>query len=134
MLTKKKVLLIGLLGTTIFFSPYLYNQTFGCYGSSSFFCSSLYEIVAIITILFPFLMLFSIITYKMKNEIFDAWRNFSTWFIPLSAFIILIAPEDHTSFIAPSTKTMAMGTFLFLYFFISLAIIARKSYQLRGKK
>jgi len=47
--------------------------------------------------------LFSLVTYKMREEIFTAWINFAKWWIPLTIFFTLIAPASDGSFL-PVTK------------------------------
>ncbi len=72
------------------------------------------------------LALFSLITYKMKEEVFQAWRNFSYWFIPLSMVVIALSPQYADGFMmAPSPKGLAVVGTGILYIFISSIIILR---------
>src|SRR3989344_3826778 len=40
---------------------------------------------------FPVLLFFSIITYKMREEVFRAWLHFAYWWIPISLVFIYLA-------------------------------------------
>lgn len=89
----------------------------------------------LIVISFPIipLFLFSLITFKMREEIFQPWWKFARVWIPVSMLAILISPSSSSNFIFPIEK----GTVAFfssaLFVVISLVIIARQSLQLRKK-
>lgn len=88
--------------------------------------------------LIPFLpiFLFSLVTYKMREEVFRAWFNFTKWWVPISIFLILITPDSSGgSFGIPNVFDKGFLAFILaaLFFIISLVIIVRKSLKLRGK-
>lgn len=67
---------------------------------------------------------FSLITYKMRNIVFLAWRNFSYWWIPLSAFLILVTPEGNSVIMSWGKEIPAIGMSA-LYVLISSIIVLR---------
>ena len=44
----------------------------------------------------PTVFVFSLITYFLSENIFRAWFRFTVWFVPLSMFLIFLAPEYST--------------------------------------
>ena len=75
---------------------------------------------------------FSLITYKMRDEIFLSWRKFSFIYLFIYLFIVLISPWMHADF-SPFEKKSNALFLVALYSAISLILIAYKSYQLRKK-
>jgi hypothetical protein len=47
---------------------------------------------AMVFYIFPFVFLFSLVTYFLKDEIFHIWVKFTYVWIPLSMFLVLIIP------------------------------------------
>lgn len=86
--------------------------------------------------LFPFIFLFSLITHKMREEVFRAWFNFAKWWIPISIFLTLIMPGGSGGgFGIPSIFDKEFLAFVLaaLFIIISLIIIITKSLKLRKK-
>ena len=65
----------------------------------------------------PFFVL-AIITYKMRDEVYRAWLRFSYVWVPLSMFLILLAPEYTTDWMYPVVK----GTVAFFSSILYLAL------------
>ncbi len=81
----------------------------------------------------PPLFLLSLITYKMRDEVFKAWIGFAIWFVPLSMIAILLTPvDDGGSWSIPLKGPVALLT-TGLFFVISLSIICWKHFALRKK-
>jgi len=74
-------------------------------------------------VLIPF-FLFSLITYKMKEEVFVRWWKFTRWWIPLTMFLTLITPDSNSVIMSWGKEVPAMGMTI-LYIFISSIIILR---------
>ncbi len=73
--------------------------------------------------------LFSLITYKMREDIFIVWINFAKWWIPLTIFLTLIAPASDSSFLPVNKGSVAFvmtALFSALSFCIIIAKWARK--------
>lgn len=73
----------------------------------------------------------SILTYKMRDEIFAAWISFAKWWVPLSMIAILIAPEViKGSFSVPVKWPLAVFCSAILLL-VSLILIAHKHFTLK---
>lgn len=81
--TKRNVFFIGVIGSVLLVLPAILNQMSSCYQESWFFCSESYEIVAILALPFLFVLLLSLITYFMRDEVFRAWWGFARWWVPV---------------------------------------------------
>jgi hypothetical protein len=128
-LTKKRILFLSFFGLIIQIIS-RYSVDFGVcenYASSCFDLSYLFIIYSIISI--P-LFVFSVITYKLKDEVFISWKNFSIWWIPLSFVIITMFPTDtHGMDFVPIIKGTVSLLLSSLYSVISLVIILYKSFK-----
>lgn len=84
----------------------------------------------------PFLLL----TYKMRDEVFECWRNFSLWSLPiLFFFLFLMAGGGSYGYgiggvVDRWLKGIILSALAILYFATSIVLIARKWLALRGKK
>ncbi len=107
-MTKKRVLIVaGIVAVVPIILEYLgtYNVCDfvlmnGHQGSCPFVMSGM-ELVLFPTI--P-LFLFSLITYKMSEGVFQAWWRFARVFVPLAMFLILITPANTHNWMFPVTK------------------------------
>ena len=73
------------------------------------------------------LFLFSLITYKMRDEVYHAWLRFAYVWIPLSMLAIFVAPEYSYDWMFPVVKgTVAFFSSL-LFLIISLILIAYRA-------
>ena len=127
-LTKKRVLQASTIGAAITsLLAYIFFNT------STSICP--YEITFDCTILslisLP-ILLFSLITYNMRDEVFLSWKKFSFIYLFTYLFIVLISPWRPADF-SPFAKGIDSIRMLGLYTLISLTLIAYKSYQLRKK-
>ena len=81
--TKRNVLFFGLIGplvllvATFYFKVCIYGT--GCEG----YFDPIGYMIPVVIICFPSLF-FSLITYKMRDEIFQSWLKFAIWWIPLT--------------------------------------------------
>ena len=79
------------------------------------------------------LFFFSLITYKMRDEVFRAWLRFAYAWIPLSLLLIFLAPEYTYDWMYPVVKgTVAFFSSL-LFACISLIIILVSWLRSRSK-
>ena len=82
-------------------------------------------------IFLPFLPLFvfSLITYFLREEIFQSWWRFTRIAIPASIVLILLAPSYSSDWMLPIEKgTVAFFTSL-IFVFISVIVIVRAHKQ-----
>jgi hypothetical protein len=128
---KKIILFLGIAGQGIaFLVDYLYKNHL-------FISGDVFDLVlpTLFVLSLP-LLLFSLITYKMREEVFRAWFNFAKWWVPISIFLTLITPGGSGGgFGIPSVFDQEFAAFILaaLFFIISIIIIVREWLKLRGK-
>lgn len=123
-MTRKSVLLMsGILAIVLVLLEYLgtykacdYVLINGHQGNCPFVMS---DIELIFLPVFP-LFLFSLITFKMSEVVFQAWWRFARIFVPLSMFLILITPAYTHNWMFPVTKGTIALALSALFVFISL--------------
>lgn len=83
-------------------------------------------------VLFPTipLLIFSLITYKMRDEVWQSWWKFSRIWIPFSMFAILISPSTGNWMIPIEKGSVALFSMI-LFAIISVSMIAYKHFQLK---
>ncbi len=86
MLTKKNVLIISALymvvfGITVMFNSACYNLRW-CQENLWFFIETFSPLAPV--------FIFTLITYWMRDEVFDAWISFARWFVPIIFVVTLI--------------------------------------------
>ncbi len=52
-------------------------------GSYRGICKDVYGLIVYLFFPLPFVFLLSLITYKMRDEVFRAWWGFAVWFVPM---------------------------------------------------
>lgn len=116
---KRNVLLISLVFVIIFLVS-IFSQEIGLCSSLTF-CSEHFDVIA--EVIFPILplFLFSLITYKMREEVFQLWFRFARVYIPASMLLILLAPSYSSNWMFPYDKGIA--AFLFSSLFIIISIV-----------
>ncbi|GEM_PF-690816 len=128
-MTKKNILIVS-LGYPLYVGLVLFTDKICKFSWCDIGANALIDFLLII--FFPMLpvFIFSLITYKMRDEVFEAWRNFSYWWIPLSIFLILITPESNSVIMSWGKEIPAIGMSL-LYMGISIGVILGKGFKLR---
>lgn len=126
-MTKRNVLLVSFLGLIFFISAFLISVNGLC--SNIYFCDRPHD-DSLAAIFFPFfpLFLFSLITYKMREEVFQSWFRFARIYIPASIALILLAPSYSSNWMFPYDKGRAAFLFSSLFIIISIVkiILARR--------
>lgn len=79
-------------------------------------------------------VIFSIITLKLRDEVFRSWMHFAILWIPLSIFMILMAPDHGGGTLYPTAREMLAIICPALFLIISSGIIVYKWYSLKDKK
>ena len=130
---KKKALpgtaLVGIILLVIF----IYSRQLGiCQSFSYSDCANFFDDFALV--LFPAfpLFIFSLITYKMHDEVWQSWWKFSRIWIPLSMFAILISPSTGNWMIPIEKGSVALVS-ICVFIIISIVLIASGYVQCRKK-
>lgn len=125
MTTKKKVLIGSGVIVVILIVLNLIGTYRLCGGKESGSCMD--ATFDFLMLFFPFLplFLFSLITYRMTETIFQSWWKFARIATPVSMGLILIAPSYSHDWMFPIEKgSVAMMTTV-LFIFLSIIIIIR---------
>jgi hypothetical protein len=100
-------------------------------------CGNFWNIINLLgmfLLLFPPILIFSLITWRFDEKIFDSWIHFSSWWIPLSIFFVLIAPDNQGDWMFPHDKERISLLMAALFVIISVLVITYQTYKLRAKK
>ncbi|NLC31443.1 MAG: hypothetical protein GX765_05340 [Candidatus Moranbacteria bacterium] len=131
-MTKKRLLVITGIAS-IFLVAFNFIGTFNlCGGREYSVCMDV--VFNIFMILFPIipLFLFSLITYKMQDNVFQAWWRFARIWIPISMLAILVSPSNTHNWMFPIEKGTVAFFSAVLFAVISLILII--TWQFKEKK
>ncbi len=138
MISKKKTLAIFIGGFVlqVILVLFAYSNLFeSCYDNLP--CRegflSLVTIISPYTHLFIPLFIFSFVTYRMREEIYQAWFRFTRWWIPLSMLAIFIAPEYSNDWLYPIEKGGVALAVIVVFCTVSILIIGVKYASIRKK-
>lgn len=98
----------------------------------------LFSVIASSVIVFP-IFVFSLITYKMREDVFRAWLHFAYWWVPLTIFISLLSLNSSYGGggLGPVMQDWYMSSLRLalhiLFIIISLIIIAWKYFSTRSR-
>lgn len=138
-MTKQKLLFVGIGAVVLFIALAIADAKLGLNCSiwtetgSIKWCESLF-----LGVLVPFILLvpFSLLTYKMRDEVFRSWLHFAYWWVPISIVLTLLAGGGSGGgFGMSNVLDQEFFAFMFaaLFTIISLIIIARKYFATRHK-
>ena len=133
MLSKRNTLLASLLGIVAFF-VFAFSRELGLCSSDSYSeCASTLEGLAETLLpVFP-VMIFSLVTYLLRIDVYTAWFKFVRWAIPLSLLLILIAPQYDSDWMFPIDKGTVAFAASAIFFVVSLVIILLKYFSTRNR-
>lgn len=132
-MTKKKIALISFLGV-ILFSIFVFSREVGICPSYSYSgCAYLLDALALIVFPAIPLFLFSLITYFMREEVFQAWWRFARIATLVSMLLILIAPSYSHDWMFPIEKGNVAFFTALVFVLVSIIVIIRTRTALRGE-
>ncbi|MEK7144312.1 MAG: hypothetical protein AAB794_00400 [Patescibacteria group bacterium] len=77
-------------------------------------------------------LVISILTYKIRDEVFRAWVNFAKWWVPLQIFLVLIFPVGGGGYLVNIFDKQLVAIILSaLFTIISLLLILYKWFSSR---
>jgi len=95
-MTKKNVLWVGIIGTVLISSLLIFGS-YSCHRNE--YCNIVSDFINQdnLTIIFimPFVLFFSLITYKMREEVFQNWWRFARWFVPVIMLVTFLIYSQH---------------------------------------
>jgi hypothetical protein len=130
-MSKKIVLWASLIGVFLYAVMFFLVQRYGCDEGKFFFCKDSFVWIVHIIRIFPIIFLFSLITYKMRNEVFRLWVRFTYVWLPLTLILVFVAPEYQNSWLPVYEKGFVSFVFSATYFLISLILVTIKYISLR---
>lgn len=130
-LTNRNALILSIIGVGLGFilrhpvelgfcvQKYTFNNYIGCFDKLPAQLSNIFITV------FSVVFIFSLITHFLREDIFRAWVRFAIWWIPISVFLTLIAPDnDGNAILSPGSSREIVWLLSFaLFVFISIGII-----------
>ena len=123
--TKKIVLSVSVIFFLILLLIGLSQETF-CYDVS--WCRKYWTEIGLIgetlLLIAPILIFFSLITFWMKEEVFQRWFKFAVWYIPLLTLGIIFYPTGG-GMMAGSFDSLVLTIFLSIFVIISIVKIIR---------
>ena len=89
-------------------------------------------LTSMLLFVFPFVFLFSLITYKMRDEVSRAWITFAKWWVPAQILLVLLTPESSGGyFVVILDKQLVAILLSALFVLISLLLIIYKWFSSR---
>lgn len=126
--TKRSLMFFSFSFVIIFFILYYINILSSCRHEK--YCSSITELTVVYLLPFVFVFIFSLVTFKLKEVVFNSWRNFSIWAVPIIIIIVTFFPTRISGFdIVSVTKGLVMFFLTILYSIISFILIFYKSFK-----
>lgn len=123
MLTKKNVLLISGVVSVFLVSIDRIGTYQLCGGYPGSCVDTLFN-SSMLLFVFPFVFLFSLITYFLPEAVFRAWARFTTWWIPLQIVLVFLTPESFPgAFISIIDRQVVAIILSGLFAIISLLIV-----------
>ena len=129
---KKKLLVLSILGVLLF--GVFLTISFKGLCSFSYICDRAHDdSMVYVFFLFIPLFIFSLITYKMREGIFESWWKFARIWIPLSMLAVIISPS-YGNWMIPIEKGTVAFALSVLFVIISLVLIIWQSVKERRKE
>ena len=131
MCTKKTVLVIsGVVSVVLVLIDRI--GTYQLCGGYPGLCVDTLVYSSMLLFVFPFVLFFSLITYKMRDEVSRAWIKFTTWWVPLQILLVALTPESSGGYFVVILDTQFAAIILSgLFTIISLLLIVVKFFSLR---
>jgi len=126
MITKRNTLIVSAI-ITVAILAINYIGTYQTCGFDRNCAQLLANIIRTLFIFFPIFIL-SLITYKMRDTIFQSWLKFAYFWVLLTIILTILAPEYDSSFVS-LTKGLVSFTLSAIFLLISLIIIIIKSFS-----
>jgi len=128
---KKIVLIASVAFSAVFVVSILSREIGMCPPYSYSTCSDFSESLAML--FFPILPLFffSLVTYFMRDEVFQSWWRFARVWVPVSMIAILLAPAYASDWMFPVDKGRIAFFTSLLFMIISLILIIRTKWKLQ---
>ena len=107
MITKKSVLIFSAASLALLIALGLFQGScdYDARGLCWQYWSEIGDFGQNIFIMVP-LFVFSLITLRMREEVFRTWIHFAIWFVPLSVVLIIMSPDRGGGMLFPTTRAI----------------------------
>ena len=133
-INRRNILLFSILGTAYLLFATYYPDICAYKNWCEDYTSTV-DMLEFFTVPAPLLFLFSLVTYRMADEVFERWRNFSLWYLPIFTLLMLpLTASTGSGFgglIQKGINNMLIILFVFAYFVTSTVLIIRKRNELK---
>lgn len=123
---------MGVVASALFFL-FMFSGQIGLCDPYNGSCVKNFDSASGLLQIFLPVLFFSLITYKLRDEVFESWILFAKWWVLATIFLVLITPTQDQSMI-PLDKEMVSFFSTGIFTLVSLALIAYKSFALRKKE
>ena len=129
---KKKLILLIVLSLIVIFGGYVlsYPEKFNICGQEQWSCISFFSFqigeplfIGGLSLLLTFILLLF-----FSQEIFNVWKKFAVWYIPIAIILLAITPTSDSAFLAPDREIITWFTSI-AFLVVSLIIIRYKQLQ-----
>ena len=120
-MTKRSILFISIVGLAAFLM-FLFAKEVGICSLLYESCFETFDQIAELFFVFIPLLILSLITYKMREEVFHSWLKFAYVWVPLTIILTLLAPEYDASLVS-ITKGVISFVMSTVFLLVSLVII-----------
>jgi hypothetical protein len=129
-MTKKNILIFSAVISTILLIANFIGNVRICTkgGVENYSCLDMLSSIEVIFLPIFAILVFSLITYKMRDEVFRLWLRFVYWWIPFSMFLTLITPNANGGYFVSlwdNEMTAIFSSFIFVI--VSTILIIYKS-------
>ncbi len=101
-----KVLVLSLVSLVFFVILYSGDLKFYFCGENRVLCWQRFNLIFILSFFGPAFLLSTLISFRVSDQVFNAWKKITFYFIPIYAFIIILMPWSVGDEIAGFTKGM----------------------------
>jgi hypothetical protein len=132
MISKKLVLWISLIVTLFLGLVLIIEGKDYCY--QNILCEKIFNLAGFLSFnifLFPVILFFSLITYKMRDEVFRLWVRFTYIWLPLTLILVFIAPEYQNSWLPIYEKGFVSFVMSAIYVLVSIILVVIKHLSLK---
>jgi len=134
-MNKKSDLWISLIGVGLFFIA-MYPVNMGICDKSSYDCRKTSDSMQMILGIFSFIFILSLITYKMREEVFQAWWKFARWFVPLIMLVTFLLNSQNrgggmSATISSGFDILVIGIFYTIFIITSAVKIVQTHKQFK---
>lgn len=132
-MTKRNVLLAVVIFVVIFFISVFSREISICPSFSYSSCAEFFDAFAAIIFSIISLFVFSLITFKMRDEVYQTWWKFASVVTALSMFAILISPSNSSNWMFPIEKGNVAALSSLTFIISNILVISFKYNSLKRK-